>query len=152
METFSLNFLLKDLKKLDKEELFEKVKDLYYENQKLTNRVFDLEELMSKQEKKIEKKKSKIDKIINYDGYNTEWIMTEKIVFILKRNKVAMSTIQVVNELLKIEPNLNEIYKDKVRTISNYIYNTLRLGFIKRSEKAVGGGYNYVIKQQSVTT
>ena len=146
MENFSLNFLLKDLKKLDKEELFEKVKDLYYENQKLTNKVFDLEELISKYERKIEKKNSKAERIVNYDGYKTEWVMTEKIVFILKRNKIAMSTMQIVNELLKIEPNLNDLYKDKVRTISNYIYTTLNLGFIKRSEKAIGGGYKYILK------
>ncbi|MBA2613961.1 MAG: hypothetical protein H0U95_18505 [Bacteroidetes bacterium] len=74
--------------------------------------------------------------------------MTEKIVFILKRNKVAMNTMQIVNELLKIEPNLNELYKDKVKTISNYIYTTLRLGFIMRYDKSIGGGYNYCLNSK----
>ncbi|MBA3681020.1 MAG: hypothetical protein H0W73_07610 [Bacteroidetes bacterium] len=149
MENFSLNFLLKDLKKLEKAELFEKVKDLYYDNQKLTNKVHALENLILEYEKKRESKKSKKDRIANYEGYKTEWIMTEKIVFILKRNKLSMRTIEIVNELLKIEPSLNEIYKDKVRTISNYVYNTYSLGFIKRSEKAIGGGYKYEVSPQA---
>lgn len=152
MESFSLNYILKDLMKLDKEELFEKLKILYYENEKLKNKVGDLEETVSKYEEKQEKKKLKDKEIVNYDGYSNDWIMAEKIVFVLKKNKKPMSTSQIIKQLLILDPKLNELYKDKIKSMSNFIYNTLRLGFIIRNEKAIGGGFKYSLKELSQTT
>ncbi|MBL7911679.1 MAG: hypothetical protein JNJ41_11535 [Bacteroidia bacterium] len=145
MESFSLNYVLKDLKKLDKEQLFEKIKTLYYENINLTNKIYDLEETISKHEKKHGKKKLKDSGTPNYADYNNNWVMAEKIVFILKKNKKPMTSLQIIEQLLILDPKLNEIYKDKIKSISNFIYNTLKLGFIIRSHKAIGGGYNYYV-------
>lgn len=147
MESFSLNYVLKDLKKLDKEQLFEKIKTLYYENVNLTNKIYDLEDTISKFEKKQEKKKSKKNEVANYTGYNNDWVMAEKIVFILKKNKKSMTTSQLIKQLAILDPKLNELYKDKVKSMSNFIYNTLRLGFIKRCEKSIGGGYKYSLNE-----
>ncbi len=152
MESFSLNYVLKDLKKLDKEQLFEKIKILYYENANLTNKIFDLEDTISKFEKKQEKKKPKENDNANYTGYKNNWVMAEKIVFILKKNKRPMTSLQIIEQLLILEPKLNEIYKDKIKSLSNFIYNTLRLGFIIRNERAIGGGFKYSLKELSQTT
>lgn len=145
MESFSLNYTLKDLKKLDREQLFEKTKTLYYENVKLANKIYDLEDTIAKFEKKQEKKKSKENDSANYDGYNNDWVMAEKIVFVLKKNKRPMTSLQIIEQLLILDPKLNEIYNDKIKSMSNFIYNALRLGFIIRSHKAIGGGYNYCV-------
>ncbi len=146
MESFSLNYIFKDLKKLDKEELFQKMKTLYYENEKLRNKIGDLEETISKYKEKQEKKKSKAKEIVIYDGYNNDWVMAEKIVFLLKQNKKPMTSFQIIDQLLILEPKLNEKYKDKIKSISNFIYNTLKLGFIIRCDKSMGGGYKYSLK------
>lgn len=148
MESFSLNYALRDLKKLDKEELFEKIKTLYYENAKLTNKINDLEETILKFEKKREKKKSKENDVINYDGYNNDWVMAEKVVFVLKKNKKSMTTVQIIEQLIVLDPKLNEIYKDKIKSMSNFIYNTLRLGFIVRVGRSIGGGYSYCLNNK----
>jgi hypothetical protein len=134
MESFSLNYLLKDLKKLDKEKLFEKMKELYYDNKKQANKIFDLEAELNKCQNKIEKKNSKECKTISYDGYDLNWVMAEKIVFILKRNKKPMSTKQIINELLMIEPRLNDLYSEREKTLSNFIYNTVKCGFLVRAK------------------
>ena len=146
MDSFSLNYLLKDLKKLDKEELFEKMKELYYDNKKQANKIFDLEAELNKYQNQIVTKKSKESKLINYDGYNLTWVMAEKIVFILKRNNKPMSTKEIIDELLMVEPRLNDLYSERKKTLSNFIYNTVKLGFIVRIGKSIGGGYNYALK------
>jgi hypothetical protein len=134
MESFSLNYLLKDLKKLDKDELFEKMTELYYDNKKQANKIFDLEAELNKCQIKIEKKSSKESKTISYDGYDLKWVMAEKIVFILKRNKKPMSTKEIINELLMIEPRLNDLYSEREKTLSNFIYNTVKCGFLVRAK------------------
>jgi hypothetical protein len=146
MDSFSLNYLLKDLKKLDKDELFEKMKELYYDNKKQANKIFDLEAELNKYQNKIENKKSKECKLINYAGYNLGWVMAEKIVFILKRNKKPMSTKEIINELLMIEPRLNDLYSEREKTLSNFIYNTVKCGYIVRIDKSIGGGFKYDLK------
>lgn len=145
MDSFSLNYLLKDLKQLDKDELFEKMKELYYDNKKQANKIFDLEAELNKYQNKIEKKKSKESKAINYEDYNVKWVMAEKIVFILKRNKKPMSTKEIINELLMIEPRLNDLYSEREKTLSSFIYNTVKRGFIVRSDKSFSGGYKYTV-------
>jgi hypothetical protein len=146
MDSFSLNYLLKDLKKLDKEELFEKMKELYYDNKKQANKILDLEEELNKYQNKFEKKNLKECKVINYDGYDLKWVMAKKIVFIIKRNNKLMSTKQIINELLMIEPRLNDLYSEREKTLSNFIYNTVKCGFLVRADKSIGGGYNYALK------
>ena len=125
MESFSLNYTLKDLKKLDREQLFEKTKTLYYENVKLANKIYDLEDTIAKFEKKQEKKKSKENDSANYDGNNNDWVMAEKIVFVLKKNKRPMTSLQIIEQLLILDPKLNEIYNDKIKSMSNFIYNAI---------------------------
>ena len=147
MGSFSLDYLLKDLKKLDKAQLFEQVKVLYYENEKQANKILDLQASIAKYEKKKMKKLPNESHSVNYEGYKPEWIMAEKIVFILKRNKKAMATKEIINELLNIEPSLNEAYKDKIKIVSNFIHNTLKRGFIVRSAKSIGGGYTYCLAE-----
>jgi hypothetical protein len=147
MSTISLNYLLKDFKKLDKDELFEKFKELYYDNEKLTNRIFELEVDLKKEKEKNAKEKAKKSTQLDYKGYNKDWVMAEKIVFILKMNKKAMSGREISNELLKLEPNFNLIYDDKVKSISSFIYNTVRLGYVVRVDKKIGGGYKYGLKK-----
>ena len=149
MESFSLNYLLNDLKKLDKAELFEKIKALYYDNEKLAYRICVLEEEIALYKTKSDKKHVKEDKITNYEGYKSEAVMAEKIVFILKRNKKSMSTSEIIEVLLKLEPKLNDRYKDKVKVISNFIYNTLRCGFIVRDKKSFNGGYKYALNKNN---
>lgn len=146
MDSFSLNYLLKDLKKLDKDELFEKMKELYYDNKKQANKIFDLEAELNKYQNQIVSKQSKESKLINYDGYDLDWVMAEKIVFILRRNEKPMSTKQIINELLMIEPRLNDLYSEREKTLSNFIYNTVKCGFLVRADKSIGGGYNYALK------
>ena len=146
MDGFSLNYLLKDLKKLDKDELFEKMKELYYDNKKQANKIFDLEAELNKYQNKIEKKNLKGSEAINYEGYDLKWVMAEKIVFILKRNNKPMSTKEIINELLMVEPRLNDLYSEREKTLSNFIYNTVKCGFIVRVDKSIGGGYNYALK------
>jgi hypothetical protein len=149
MDSFSLNYLLKDLKNLDKDELFEKMKELYYDNKKQSNKIFDLEAKLNKYQNKIEKKNLKESKAINYDGYNLAWVMAEKIVFILKQNNKPMSTKQIIVELLMREPRLNDLYSEREKTLSNFIYNTVKCGFIVRVDKSIGGGYKYALKGKS---
>ena len=105
MNTISLNYLLKDFKKLDKDELFGKFKELYYDNEKLTNRVFELEAFLKREKEKNAKDKAKKSIPSDYEGYSKDWVMAEKIIFILKKNKQAMSAREISNELLKLEPN-----------------------------------------------
>lgn len=148
MDSFSLNYLLKDLKKLDKDDLFEKVKQLYYENQKQSNKILDLEAELAEVKSKVRQKEPKESKTPNYEGFNTQWVMAEKIVFILKQNKKPMTTKEIVNTLLSIEPKLNDAYSEKEKILSNFVYNTLKCGFIERIEKSIGGGYKYVINKK----
>jgi hypothetical protein len=149
MDSFSLNYLLKDLKNLDNEDLFEKIKELYYDNKKQANKIFELEAELNKYQNKIEKKNLKESRSINYEGYDLGWVMAEKIVFVLKRNKKSMSSKQIINELLMIEPRLNDLYSEREKTLSNFIYNTVKGGFIVRADKLIGGGYKYALKGKS---
>lgn len=147
MSTISLNYLLKDFKKLDKDELFEKFKELYYDNEKLTNRVFELEAFLKREKEKNAKDKAKKSIQLDYEGYNKDWVMAEKIVFILKKNKQAMSAREISNELLKLEPNFNFKYDNKVKSISSFIYNTVKLGYVARVDKKIGGGFKYGLRK-----
>ena len=69
MNNFSLEYLLKDLKRLDTDELFEKTKQLYYENEKQASLILNLEAEIITLKAKVQKQKLKQSKIINYNTY-----------------------------------------------------------------------------------
>lgn len=147
MSSKSLNYLLKDFKELDKDELFDKCKELYYEIERLNNIVYELETELKKERKKNSKEKDTKNVRVDYIGYNKEWVMAEKIVFILKKNKQAMTTKEISVELLKLEPNFNNVYRDIVKSLSAFVHNTVKLGYIVRVDKSFGGGYKYGLKK-----
>ncbi|MCW3077327.1 MAG: hypothetical protein JWO32_1936 [Bacteroidetes bacterium] len=61
----------------------------------------------------------------NYNGYQTEWSNIRKVVFILKRNFNALTTTQVMQELLNLEPS----YKITWNNPSNCVSGLLSTAF-----------------------
>lgn len=145
MSDAALNYLLKDIKNLDKYEMFAKYKKLYTQLELANSENLELRETVAKLKQKLQEKAIEKSKTVSYDGYNKNWVMSKKIVFVLKQNKKPMTARDIVELLLSIEPQLNDIYKEKEKILSNYIYNAVKRGYIHSVDKEVGGGYKYAV-------
>ncbi len=80
-----------------------------------------------------------------YEGYSSDWNGIEKVIFVLERNKIPMLTKEIAKELLLIEPELKQKWKNTFANVSNYIYRAIKFNRILKGKKIGDYGFQYKI-------
>lgn len=96
---------------------------------------------------KHELKKHEPDKYStpDYTGYQVEWSTIRKVVFILKRNFMALTSLQVMKELLRIEPFYGEAWRDPANSVSRILSRACKNRLIMRDDAPSMGAPLYKI-------
>lgn len=140
------------LQNLTKVELIAKVKELY--NLQIQN-----EKYIAKQERQLENKEIKInalteklsvfygtnDDLQKFAGYNINWLYIDKITFVIERSNKPLTSHQIVDVLIQLEPTLKQRLLDPYNSITKSIYNALKLNRLSRHFKTGNFGYTYIL-------
>ena len=82
-----------------------------------------------------------------YIGYNIDWLYIDKIVFVIERTRKPLTSHQIVNKLIEMEPTLKQKLLDPFNSITKSIYNGVKLKRLLRHIKTGNFGYTYVLPQ-----
>lgn len=113
-------------------------------------------------EKEIEKHKNVITKLENelavfYDssdnldkfrGYDPEWLYVDKICFVIDRSRKPLNSQQIVDLLLKIEPELTLRLLDPYNSITKAIYNAVKVNRLVKYKKTGNFGVTYILSNE----
>lgn len=81
----------------------------------------------------------------DYLGYQVEWSTIRKVVFILKRNFMALTSSQVLKELLRIEPNYGLLWNDPANSVSRILSRACKNKLVVRDDAPFMGSPLYKI-------
>ena len=108
--------------------------------------------LMQKKDDELQRLKKKIDLFYNhsyseikYTGYDPAWLYIDKICFVIERTKKPLNSNQIVELLIKIEPDLSQRLSDPFNSITKSIYNAVKLSRLLRHQKTGNYGYTYIL-------
>lgn len=113
-------------------------------------------------EKEIEKQKNVITKLENelavfynssdnldkFRGYDPEWLYIDKICFVIERSRKPLNSQQIVDLLLKIEPELALRLLDPYNSITKAIYNAVKVNRLVKYKKTGNFGITYILSNQ----
>lgn len=113
-------------------------------------------------EKEIEKQKNVITKLENelavfYDssdnlekfrGYDPKWLYVDKICFVIERSRKPLNSQQIVDLMLKIEPELALRLLDPYNSITKAIYNAIKVNRLVKYKKTGNFGITYILSNQ----
>lgn len=80
-----------------------------------------------------------------YIGYNVDWLYIDKIVFVIERTRKPLTSHQIVNKLIEIEPTLKQKLLDPFNSITKSIYSGIKLNRLIRYFKTGNFGYTYIL-------
>lgn len=140
------------LQNYTKEELISKVKELY--NLQLQNETY-----IAKQERQLENKETKIntlteklsifygtnDSLLKFAGYNKDWRYIDKITFVIERSNKPLTSHQIVDILIQLEPTLKQRLISPFKSITKAIYKGIQLNRLVRHYKTGNFGWTYVL-------
>ena len=140
------------LQNYTKEELIGKVKELY--NLQLQNETY-----IAKQERQLENKEAKIntlteklsifygtnDSLQKFVGYHNNWLYIDKIAFVIERSNKPLTSHQIVDILIQLEPTLKQRLLNSFKSITKAIYKGIRLNRLARHNKTGNFGWTYVL-------
>lgn len=124
------------------------------------------EKLIQKLERKLEDRKNKIielseelaffnsdsEDLKKYIGYNVDWLYIDKIVFVIERTRKPLTSHQIVNKLIEIEPTLKQKLLNPFNSITKSIYSGVKLNRVIRHLKTGNFGYTYILPQWIIET
>ena len=140
------------LQNFTKEELITKVKELY--NLQLQN-----EKYIAKQERQLENKEIKINTLIEklcvfdgtndslqkFVGYQKDWLYIDKITFVIERSNKPLTSHQIVDLLIQLEPTLKQRLLNPFKSITKAIYKGIQLNRLVRHYKTGNFGWTYIL-------
>lgn len=140
------------LQNLTKDELITKVKELY--NLQLQN-----EKYIAKQESQLKNKETTIntlteklavfngtnDSLQKFVGYNKDWLYIDKITFVIERSNKPLTSHQIVDVLMQLEPTLKQRLINPFKSITKAIYNAIKVNRLSRHIKTGNFGYTYIL-------
>ena len=80
-----------------------------------------------------------------YVGYNVNWLYIDKIVFVIERTRKPLTSHQIVDILIKIEPTLKQRLLNPFNSFTKVIYNGIKLNRLARHFKTGNFGYTYIL-------
>jgi len=81
----------------------------------------------------------------DYSGYQGDWSTIRKVVFILKRNFMALTSSQVLKELLRIEPFYGQLWNDPANSVSRILSRACKNKLIIRDDTPFMGAPLYKV-------
>ena len=141
------------LQNFTKEELIIKVKELY--NLQLQN-----EKYIAKQERQLENNETKINTLAEklsvfngtngslqkFVGYNKDWLYIDKITFVIERSNKPLTSHQIVDVLIQLEPTLKQRLLNPFKSITKAIYKGIQLNRLVRHYKTGNFGWTYILQ------
>ncbi len=74
----------------------------------------------------------------SYVGYQQDWPAIRKVIFILKRNAQALTSLQVMQEILELEPFYKQIWQDPANNVSSLLSRACKKNLIVRVGSGMG--------------
>jgi hypothetical protein len=83
----------------------------------------------------------------DYSGYQIDWSNIRKVVFILKRNFMALTSTQVMKELLRLEPFYELAWNDPSNSVSQLLSRACKNKLIIRDSSPYMGAPLYKVSE-----
>jgi len=125
--------------------------DTCAENKYLLGQIALLENQITELQRKITDLESALSSTNKYDGYDSGWKQIRKVLFILKSNGSAMSSSEILDALLSLEPKFSDTWRNPKKSICRIIGRALKLGLLLKND--CGNQFRYsLINSQKHTT
>lgn len=133
-------------------ELTRLVKELVSELKQNEKIVASLEKSLENKDSEIERLKNKLsvfygnsDSVEKYIGYDHNWLYVDKICFIIERTRKPINSHQIVELMIKMEPDLKMRLINPFNSITKSLYNAIKLKRLFRYNKTGNFGYTYIL-------
>lgn len=103
------------------------------------------QKLKAKRNDDKEDKKDANDPLRKFKGYSTDWPYIEKVCFIVEKSKKPLTVQMIVNTALLLEPKLNKRLADPYKSISQAIFQGVKLERLIKGRKTGNHGHTYLI-------
>jgi CRISPR/Cas system CMR subunit Cmr4 (Cas7 group RAMP superfamily) len=144
------------LQYLTKEELIGKYKELHSLQSQKEKQIVQLERQIENLEAKIISLTEKLsifygtnDTLQKFVGYDTEWLYIDKITFVIERSNKPLTSLKIVEVLLKLEPSLKQRLLNPLKSITKVIYTALKLNTLIRHKKTGHYGWTYILPDRT---
>ena len=116
---------------------------------KLEKEMKDLKKQLMEMQRKLKIYEPEKYAAPNYMGYQTDWSSIRKVVFILKRNFRALTSLQVMQELLELEPFYKQIWQDPANNVSSLLSRACKNNLVERIGAPGMGAPIYKVMRKS---
>jgi hypothetical protein len=86
----------------------------------------------------------------DYTGFSFEWTNLRKIVFILKRNAQALTSVQVLEQLLKLEPSKEYDWDNPLNNVSRILNRAIQKNLVVKIDADMGYPLYKTVKMDSM--
>lgn len=86
----------------------------------------------------------------DYTGYQVDWSSIRKVVFILKRNFMALTSSQLLKELLRIEPKYELLWNDPANSVSRILSRACKNKVVIRDDTPFMGAPLYKVPEDKL--
>jgi hypothetical protein len=140
------------LQSLTREELLTKYKELHNLQLQKEKHIAKQERLLENRETEIKNLTEKLavfhgtnDRLQKFVGYDAEWSYIDKITFVLERSNKPLTSHQIVDLLLQLEPILKQRLLNPFKSVTQVIYAGLKLNSFIRHHKTGHYGWTYIL-------
>lgn len=95
--------------------------------------------------KKEESKKDTNDPAIRFKGYSTDWPYLEKVCFVIEKSKESLTVEGIVELILLLEPGLKKRLLDPYKSITQAVYQGVKLERLIKGRKNGNYGHTYFL-------
>lgn len=136
----------------NQKELMSVLKELVNELKGNEKAIDSFQRKIENKDKEIEQLKSKLALFYNqseslekYVGYDSNWLYIDKVCFVIERSRKPLNSHQIVDLMLRIEPELKMKLRDPFNSITKSIYSAVKLNRLLKYQKTGNFGFTYIL-------
>ena len=85
------------------------------------------------------------DSLQKFVGYQKDWLYIDKITFVIERSNKPLTSHQIVDLLIQLEPTLKQRLLNPFKSITKAIYKGIQLNRLVRHYKTGNFGWTYIL-------
>lgn len=136
----------------NQKELMSVLKELVNELKGNEKAIDSFQRKIEEREKEIAQLKSKLSLFYNqseslekYVGYDSSWLYIDKVCFVIERTRKPLNSHQIVDLIIRIEPELKMKLRDPFNSITKSIYSAVKLNRLLKFQKTGNFGFTYIL-------
>ncbi len=149
-KVISEKYKFSHLETFTKVQLISKIKEFYNSYLQLEKKEAKYERLIkhkdmliANQLEKLAMYNGKSDSLQKFASYNCNWLYLDKIIFIIERSNNPLTSNQITELMIKLEPSLTQRLANPFKSITKAIYSGIKFNRLVRHTKIGNFGWTY---------